>query len=44
MKENYYKIEYQTPDSETFMIISERSFAQSAKPGFNPPFNNETNW
>ena len=44
MKENYYKIEYQSPDSETFMIVPEGSLADSAKPGFNPPFNNETNW
>jgi len=44
MKEIYYKKEYQTPDSETFIIVPEGALAESTRPGFNPPFNNETNW
>ena len=44
MKENYYKNEYETPDSEAFIIASEGALAESTRPGFNAPFNNETNW
>lgn len=44
MKKTVKKEEYHSPECEYFRMTHDGPLAQSAQPGFNPPFNGETNW